>query len=61
MTPEEKFIQHAREVIADRPHATTPDQTFLRDWAFGNAGLEDERITLEQVETVMRSTGKKSA
>jgi len=54
MTVEEKVIAHAHELIAERPEAATPSQEFLRDWAYGNAGLEDERITVEQVETVLR-------
>lgn len=59
MTAEDKIIARARAVIAEKPEAATPDETFLRDWAYGNAGLEDERITLEQVEAVVRS--RKSA
>lgn len=59
MTAEDKIIALARAVIAEQPGAATPDETFLRDWAYGNAGLEDERITLEQVEAVVRS--RKSA
>jgi len=55
MTANEKLVAQAREAIADKPEMATPDDNFLRDWAYGNAGLEDERITLEQVETVMRS------
>ncbi len=61
MSAEEKIIAQAREVMKDRPNAAVPDATFLRDWAYGNAGLEDERITIEQVESVMRSTSLKSA
>lgn len=54
MTAEEKAIAHAHELIAEHPEAATPSQEFLRDWAYGNAGLEDERITVEQVESVLR-------
>jgi hypothetical protein len=61
MSAEEKIIAQVREAIAERPHAAIPDQTFFRDWAYGNAGLEDDRITIEQVESVMRSTAHKSA
>jgi hypothetical protein len=53
MTAEEKIIADAREVIEQKPEAKTPNADFIRDWAYGNAGLEDERITLEQVETVL--------
>jgi hypothetical protein len=54
MTAEEKVIARAHELVAERPDVTTPDREFLRDWAYGNAGLEDEKITVEQVETVLR-------
>jgi len=54
MTTNEKLVASAREAIAAKPEASTPGHEFLRDWAYGNAGLEDERITLEQVESVMR-------
>ena len=42
------------ELAAECPETATPSEQFLRDWAYGNAGLEDERITVEQVETVLR-------
>jgi hypothetical protein len=61
MTAEEKFTTRVREIVADRPEMATPDHNFLRDWAYGNAGLEDERITIDQVESVIRSTLAKSA
>jgi len=54
MTTEEKVIAQMTKLIEDRPEAATPDHAFLRSWAYGNAGLEDERITEEQVETVLR-------
>jgi hypothetical protein len=54
MTQEEKVISDMNKVIREHPEAATPDHNFLRSWAFGNAGLEDERITEEQVETVLR-------
>ncbi len=54
MTTEEKVIEQMSKLIKERPDAATPDLKFLRSWAYGNAGLEDERITEEQVETVLR-------
>jgi hypothetical protein len=60
VTPQDKFVTQARKVLEENPEAATPNDEFLRDWAYGNAGLEDERITIEQVENVMRS-GAKSA
>ena len=53
MTAEDKVVSSAREVLERKPEAKTPSEEFLRDWAYGNAGLEDERITIEQVETVL--------
>jgi hypothetical protein len=54
MTAEEKIVASMQELIEQHPDAATPSADFLRDWAYGNAGLEDERITVEQVEQVMR-------
>jgi hypothetical protein len=53
MTAEEKIIARAQELIAERPEAATPNREFIRDWAYGNAGLEDDKITVEQVERVL--------
>jgi hypothetical protein len=50
---EAQVISRMRELLQERPEAAQPDQDFLRDWAFGNAGLEDERITIEQVNSVL--------
>jgi hypothetical protein len=50
MTQQEKnMVQEARELAETRPELLTPSVEFKRSWAFGNAGLEDERITREQV------------
>jgi hypothetical protein len=58
MTAEEKIFAAAQAISAERPETATPNQDFIRDWAYGNAGLEDESITVEQVERVLaaRST-----
>ena len=58
MTAEEKIFAAAQALSAERPETATPNQEFIRDWAYGNAGLEDESITVEQVERVLgaRST-----
>jgi hypothetical protein len=53
MTADEKLVKQAREIYETNPTVSTPGHEFLRDWAYGNAGLEDERITVEQVENVM--------
>ncbi len=53
MTAEDKVFAAAQALFAERPETATPDQDFIRDWAYGNAGLEDESITVEQVERVL--------
>jgi len=53
MTAEEKIIARAQALSAERPETAKPDRNFIRDWAYGNAGLEDESITVEQVEKVL--------
>ena len=47
-------VERAIAILEQRAN-DQPTETFLRDWAYGNAGLEDERITEEQVESVIRS------
>lgn len=47
---EERMVEQAKELADTRPEVRHPSLEFKRDWAFGNAGLEDERITREQVE-----------
>jgi hypothetical protein len=50
MTKQEKnMVREALELVDARPEVLTPSVEFKRSWAFGNAGLEDERITREQV------------
>lgn len=49
MTTEERVSKQARELVEACPEVREPSLEFKRDWAFGNAGLEDERITREQV------------
>jgi hypothetical protein len=46
---ERNLVEEARELVETRPEVRTPSVEFKRDWAYGNAGLEDERITREQV------------
>jgi hypothetical protein len=58
MPAEDEIFAAAQALSAERPETATPSQDFIRDWAYGNAGLEDESITVEQVERVLgaRST-----
>ncbi len=52
---EKQIITKMKEISRERPETATPSLDFVRDWAYGNAGIEDERITLEQVEQVIGS------
>jgi hypothetical protein len=52
---EKQIITKMKDISRERPETATPSPAFVRDWAYGNAGIEDERITLEQVEKVLRS------
>ena len=62
MTKSEKdVIACAHAALANNPAAKQPDEGFIRDWAYGNAGLEDERITIEQVEDVLRRRREQTA
>jgi hypothetical protein len=50
MTAQEaSIVRKARELVETRPDISTPSVEFKRDWAFGNAGLDDDRITREQI------------
>jgi len=44
MTAEEKILAAAQALAAERSESATPNQDFIRDWAYGNAGLEDKSI-----------------
>lgn len=46
---EQTLVREAKKLVDDRPEIQTPSVEFKREWAYGNAGLEDERITREQV------------
>jgi hypothetical protein len=46
---EETIVRAAKQIVESRPEVRTPSVEFKRDWAYGNAGFEDERITREQV------------
>ena len=52
---EKQVLTQMKEISQAQPETARPSPDFVRDWAYGNAGIEDERITLEQVEQVLRS------
>jgi hypothetical protein len=51
---EEKVVRTAQEIADAKPEVRTPSLEFKREWAYGNAGLEDERITREQVKEAIK-------
>ena len=51
---EKQVVQQMKRIAAERPEITEPSVTFKQDWAYGNAGLEDETITREQVQSVIK-------
>jgi hypothetical protein len=51
---EEDVVRELKRVVDENPQAAHPDLDFKRDWAYGNVGLEDEKITREQVEKTIK-------
>ena len=51
---EGEVISQMREVAEKRPDTKEPDLEFLRNWAYGNAGLENDKITKQQVDRVIK-------
>jgi hypothetical protein len=55
MTEQEKsIVLDAQYAVDNHPEVRTPTLEFKREWAFGNAGLEDERITRAQVDRTIK-------
>ena len=46
---EKAVVRDMKRIARDKPETQTPDVDFKRDWAYGNAGLENESISREQV------------
>jgi len=42
------------QAASQRDDVSTPSLEFKRDWAYGNAGLEDKRITREMVNKAVK-------
>lgn len=51
---EEKVVREMKRIAEESPQTAHPDVNFKRDWAYGNAGLENEKITREQVEKTIK-------
>ena len=43
-----KALVRRMQEISKKPSARRPNVTFKRDWAYGNAGIENTQITREQ-------------
>jgi hypothetical protein len=51
---EQRIVNEMRRIAHDAPWTATPDLDFKRDWAYGNAGLENENITRQQVDQTIK-------
>ena len=51
---EERIVREMKRVAEENPLRACPDLDFKRDWAYGNAGLENDKITREQVEKTIK-------
>jgi hypothetical protein len=51
---DDRIINEMKRIAHESPDTSTPDLHFKRDWAYGNAGLENEKITRQQVDQTIR-------
>jgi hypothetical protein len=51
---EDRIVNEMKRIAHEVPSTTTPDLEFKRDWAYGNAGLENEKITRQQVDQTIK-------
>ncbi|HEY0702158.1 MAG TPA: hypothetical protein VGD60_05265 [Candidatus Acidoferrales bacterium] len=51
---EKRIVRDAQSIVSQHPSVGHPTIEFKRDWAYGNAGIEDARITREQVERTIK-------
>ena len=51
---EQEVVSKMKQLAEERPETTVPGLDFKQDWAFGNAGLENESITREQVKRAIK-------
>lgn len=51
---EKRVIQKLKRVSEKRPDTKRPNTVFKRDWAYGNAGLENDKITRQQVDRAIK-------
>ncbi len=50
----ERVVRDLKKVAQNRPDTHHPSVTFKRDWAYGNAGIENEKITRKQVNRAIK-------
>ena len=51
---EERVVSEMKRIACESPETATPNLDFKRDWAYGNAGLENENITRKQVDEAIQ-------
>ena len=51
---EERIVTEIKRIARDSPDTATPNLDFKRDWAYGNAGLENDKITRKQVDETIK-------
>ncbi len=51
---EDQIVREMKRIASESPQTACPDLEFRRDWAYGNAGLENEKITREQVDKTIK-------
>ncbi len=51
---EEAVVREMKRVADEKPETKEPSVDFKRDWAYGNAGLENEAITVDQVKKAIK-------
>jgi len=51
---EDNVVREMKRVADEKPETKEPSVEFKRDWAYGNAGLENEAITPEQVKKAIK-------
>jgi hypothetical protein len=54
-----KLIKKMQRLTRNRPETRKASLSFVRQWAYGNAGIENPSITPEQVERVIVAPPKK--
>lgn len=51
---EERIVAEMKRIARESPDTATPNLDFKRDWAYGNAGLENDKITRKQVDETIK-------